>query len=102
MAKYIFTLDQRDNTFPERYRVVSAEDDADFLRKSEDLTGTILDTEALAFLEGLIERCQSSDSIIPEFVDAPHWRFIELRYNPAEADRMAEAQAGASGSGDSD
>jgi hypothetical protein len=33
-----------------------------------------------------MDRCQSDDSIRVEFVDAPHWRFIELRYNPAEAE----------------
>lgn len=88
MAKYIFTFDQQDNTFPERYRVVSAADDAEFLRDTEDLTGTVLDTEALTFLEDLMARCAASESLICEFVDAPHWRFIELRFNPTEAERM--------------
>jgi hypothetical protein len=86
MPKYLFSYDQKNNSFPERYRVVSADEDAAFLCKNENLTGTVLDSEAIEFLEGMMARSQSSDSITVEFVDAPHWRFVELRFNPAQAE----------------
>jgi hypothetical protein len=91
MPQYIFTYDERDNSFPERYRVVSLNEDAEFLRETENLTGTVLDTDAIEFLDKLLARCQSKESVRAEFVDAPYWRFIELRFNPAEAERNAKA-----------
>lgn len=91
MARYLFTHDRKDNSFPERYRVVSAADDAEFLRKSEQLTGTIPDTEAIEFLDKLMARCAAEGSVDVEFVDAPHWRFIELRYRPEEVERAERA-----------
>ena len=93
MPQYIFTYDERNNSFPERYRVVSLNEDAGFLRESENLTGTVLDTDAMAFLDKLLARCQSNESMRAEFVDAPYWRFIELRFNPAEAERNANASS---------
>ncbi len=93
MPKYIFTFDERDNSFPERYRVVSLGEDAESLRDTEGLTGTIVDTEAIEFLDGLLARCESNESLVAEFVDAPHWEFIEHRFRPAEADRAARAAA---------
>ena len=86
MPKYIFTYNEQDNSFPERYRVVSLSEDAEFLRKTENLTGTVLDTEAIEFLEESLTRYQSKESMRTEMVDAPYWRFIELRFNPAEAE----------------
>ena len=86
MPKYLFSYDQENRSFPERYRVVGADEDAAFMCKAENLTGTVVDSEAIEFLERMMDRCQSDDSIRVEFVDAPHWRFIELRYNPAEAE----------------
>ena len=86
MSQYIFTHDKRDNSFPERYRVVKNDEDAEFLRDNENLTGTVLDTEAIEFLDALLARYQSNESVTVEFVDAPYWRFIELRFRPAEAD----------------
>ena len=86
MPKYLFSYDQKNNRFPERYRVVSADEDAAFLRETENLTGTVVDSEAIEFLEGMMARCQSDESITVELVDAPYWRFIELRFNPAEAE----------------
>ncbi len=86
MPSYIFTYNEQDNSFPECYRVVSPEEDAEFLCKSENLTGTVLNTEAMDFLEELIARYQSKESIITEMVDAPYWNFIELRFNPAKAE----------------
>ena len=89
MAMYIFTYNEQDNSFPERYRVVRGEDDAEFLRKNEDLTGTVLDTEAIEFLEKLLARYQSDQTMITEMVDAPYWKFVELRFNPAAAEAAA-------------
>ena len=89
MAMYIFTYNSQDNSFPERYRIIRPEDDAEFLRKNEDLTGTVLDKEAIEFLDKLVERHQSDQTMITEMVDAPYWRFIELRFNPAKADAAA-------------
>jgi hypothetical protein len=87
MPHYLFTHDARDNSFPERYRVVSPDEDADFLRDTESLTGTVLDTEAIGFLEELMTRFQADDSIGVELVDAPYWKFIELRFKSSvEAD----------------
>jgi len=93
MPRYMFIHDERDNSFPERYRVVNLEEDAEFLRQTENLTGTVLDTEAIGFLDELLARCRSNDSLRAEFVDAPYWRFIELRFRPAEAERAAGASA---------
>ena len=93
MPMYLFSYDQRSNSFPECYRVVSADDNAALLCETENLTGTVVDSEAMEFLEGLVARYQSDDSITVEFVDAPHWRFVELRYNPAEAE-AAERRPG--------
>jgi hypothetical protein len=93
MPRYIFSFDQKDNIFPERYRVVSADDDAASLSKSENLTGTVVDSEALGFLEQMMARFQSDDSIVVEFVDAPDWDFVELRFNPAKAEE-AERRPG--------
>jgi hypothetical protein len=82
---YIFTYNQQDNSFPDRYRVVLPEDDAEFLRKSESLSGTVLKAEAIDFLNEMLARYQSQEWMITEMVDAPHWKFIELRFNPAKA-----------------
>lgn len=92
MPKYLFIHDERDNSFPERYRVVSSGEDAEFLRDSENLTGTILDTEAIELLEKLLARCRSDDATRAELVDAPYWKFIELRYRPAEAEEAEKAK----------
>ena len=92
MPHYIFTHDERDNSFPERYRVVSPDEDAEFLKNTEDLTGTVLGTEAIQFLEELMERCQSNESLRVEMVDAPYWKFIELRFNPEEAEKVASTK----------
>ena len=89
MPKYLFTFDERDNSFPERIRVISAGEDAEFLASTESLTGTVLETEAIARLEELMARCEANGSLRAELVDAPYWRFIELRFNPAEAEKAA-------------
>ena len=56
MPRYLFSYDQQNNSFPERYRVVSADEDAAFLCKTENLTGTIVDSEAIEFLERMMAR----------------------------------------------
>jgi len=99
MPQYLFTFDERDNSFPERYRVVSLDEDAEFLRDNEELTGTVLDTEAIQFLDELLARCESNESLRAEFVDAPYWKFIELRFKPAEAERAASTSASRPGRG---
>ena len=86
MPQYIFTHDTQDNSFPERLRVVTLEDDADVLREAENLTGTILDTEAIKFLDDLQARYESDESLLVQFVDAPSWSFIEARFRPNEVD----------------
>ena len=93
MPRYIFSYDQNGGVFPERYRVVSADDDVASLRQSENLTGTVVDSEALEFLEHMMARFQSDESITVEFVDAPDWNFVELRFNPAKAEE-AERRPG--------
>jgi hypothetical protein len=90
MPMYIFTYNQEDNSFPERYRVVLPEDDAEFLCKSESLSGTVLKDEAIDFLDEMLVRYQSQESMITEMVDAPHWKFIEQRFNPAKATENAK------------
>jgi len=86
MPKYLFSYDQKNNSFPERYRVISADEDAALLCKTENLTGTVVDSEAIEFLEAMVARCQADDSITVELVDAPHWEFVEHRFNPAKAE----------------
>ncbi len=92
MPSYIFTYNEQDNSFPERYRVVAPEEDAELLCSSENLTGTVLKTEAMGFLEELMARYQSKESIITEMVDAPYWNFIELRFNPAKAEENEKSK----------
>jgi hypothetical protein len=82
---YIFTYNQQDNSFPERYRVVLPEDDAESLRETESLSGTVLKAEAIDFLDEMLVRYRSQEHIITEMVDAPYWEFIEQRFNPAKA-----------------
>jgi hypothetical protein len=93
MPKYLFSYDRKNNSFPERYRVVGADEDAAFLCEAEALTGTVVASEAIAFLEHMMVRCQSTDANIVELVDAPSWRFVELRFNPAKAE-AAEGRPG--------
>jgi hypothetical protein len=93
MPHYLFIYDERDNSFPERYRVIGPDDDAILLRDKENLTGTVLNNEAIGFLEDLLERCRVNDSLRAELVDVPDWRFVELRFRPAEAEAAENASA---------
>jgi hypothetical protein len=92
MPQYIFTHNEQDNSFPDRYRLVDLDEDSEFLCKNENLTGTVLKTEAIEFLEELLARYQSKESILTEMVDAPYWKFVELRFNPAEAEKAAKGK----------
>lgn len=101
MPKYLFTHDQTDNSFPDRIRLVTADEDAAFLQKTEELTGTVLETEAIQMLEELMARCEANESLRVELVDAPYWRFIEIRFKPDEAEALAaeKANKGTTGGG---
>jgi hypothetical protein len=87
---YIFAYNQQDSSFPERYRVVLPEDDAELLRETESLSGTVLKAEAMDFLDEMMVRYQLQESMIIEMIDAPHWKFIEQRFNPAKAAENAK------------
>lgn len=80
MPRYMFVYDERDNSFPERYRVVRPDEDADALREDEDLTGTVLEDAALEFLEALLERYPADAPARAELVDAVDWKIVELSY----------------------
>ena len=80
MPRYVFVYNEREKSFPERYRVVRPGEDAEALRDAENLTGTVLDAAAIDFLEELMERCLSNAPTRAELVDAADWKFVELRY----------------------
>ena len=90
MPMYIFTYNQQDHSFPERYRVILPEDDAELMRDQENLSGTVLKAEAMDFLDKMLKDNESQESIITEMVDAPFWKFIEQRFNPAKAHQNAK------------
>ena len=92
MPQYIFTYNEQDNSFPDRYRVIDASEDAEYLRKNENLTNTVLKVEAIELVDKLVKRYQSDQSIITEMVDAPYWKFIELRFNPSLAEKEAKGK----------
>lgn len=97
MPKYLFIHEQQDNSFPERYLVVSAGENAELLCKKENLTGTVLDVETIDTLEKMIARCESNESLRVELIDAPSWKFIEMRFNPEEAEANAAQGPGSGG-----
>jgi len=80
MPRYLFVYDERDNTFPERYRIVSPEEDAEALREAENLTGTVPEETAAAFLEQLLERCPADAPVRGDLVDTVDWQLVELSY----------------------
>jgi hypothetical protein len=80
MPRYLFVYDERDNSFPERYRVVSPDEDAEVLREAEDLTGTVPEAAALEFIEALFQRCPSDAPVRADLVDAIDWKIVELSY----------------------
>ena len=80
MPRYLFIYNEKENSFPERYRVIRPDEDAKALRDAEDLTGTVLETAAIDFLETLLERCSSNDPTRAELVDAVDWKFVERSY----------------------
>lgn len=82
MPRYLFVYDKSEKNFPERYRLVRPGEDAEALRDAEALTGTVLEAAAIDFLEALLERCPPDAQTKAELVDAPNWKFVELRYKP--------------------
>ncbi|MBF0265095.1 MAG: hypothetical protein HQL46_07465 [Gammaproteobacteria bacterium] len=86
MPQYIFTHNDQEDCFPERYRVVDIDEDAEFLLGNENLTGTVKKVDAIDFLKELMKRNRGDKSIRTEMVDAPYWKFIELRFKPSEAE----------------
>ena len=80
MPRYLFVYDQKDNSFPERYRVVRASEDAEALRDAEGLTGTVPEAEAADLLDKLLERCAAETSKRAEVVDAVDWKIVEVSF----------------------
>ncbi len=80
MPRYLFVYNEKENSFPERYRVVRPNEDAEALRDAENLTGTVLETAAVDFLETLFERCGAETAMRAELVDAIDWKFVERSY----------------------
>jgi hypothetical protein len=83
MPRYIFVYDERDDSFPERYRVVSPEEDAEALRAAEELTGTVPEVEAGDFLDALLARCPVGSPMRAEIVDAIAWGVVGNAYKEA-------------------
>jgi hypothetical protein len=80
MARYILVYDENENRFPERYRVVRPDEDADALREAENLTGTVPEENAVAFLDEMLERYPSDTAVRADLVDAVDWKIVELSY----------------------
>jgi len=80
MPRYMFVYDESENSFPERYRVVRPDEDADGLCEAEGLTGTVPEDTAVEFLEGLLERFPSDAPKRADLVDAVDWKIVELSY----------------------
>ena len=89
MPRYLFIYDEKENSFPERYRVVRPDEDAEALRDAEDLTRTVLETAAIDFLETLFERCSSNAPTRAELVDAIDWKFVERSYRARSKSSVA-------------
>lgn len=80
MPRYIFVFDTLSDSFPERYRVVTAAQDADALRAAEDLTGTIPEAAADAVLEALVARFAPDAPQRAESVQASSWAMVARSY----------------------
>lgn len=80
MPRYLFVYDERDNSFPERYRVVRPDEEADVLCELEGLTGTVPEAAAIEFLEALFKRYPSDSPARADLVDAVDWKIVELSY----------------------
>lgn len=80
MPRYIFLLDRRDNSFPERYRVVEPGEDAEAVRASESLTDTVAEGDADAFFDRLEARHPPDDPVIAEQAYASRWATVERSY----------------------
>ena len=80
MPRYLFIHDRRDDSFPERYRVVNDAEDADALRAAEDLTGTVPEAAAQAVLEALVARFPPDSPLHAEEVRASSWEMVQRSY----------------------
>lgn len=80
MPGYIFLFDAATGTFPERYRVVEDDEDADEVRRREGLTGTVPAAAAAAFLEALTGRFPPGHSTRAERVQATNWQTVQRSY----------------------
>lgn len=80
MPRYLLVYDENDNSFPERYRIVRPDEDADALRDAENLTATVPEDSAADFLEALLERCPPDAPKRADLVDAVDWKIVELSY----------------------
>ncbi|MQX35804.1 hypothetical protein [Roseospira navarrensis] len=80
MPCYLFVFNETTGTFPERYRVVRDHEAADALRAAEDLTGTVPEAAADAFLEALTARFPPGSASRAEKVSATRWETVARSY----------------------
>lgn len=97
MPRYLFVYNEKDRSFPERYRVVRPGEDAEALRDAEGLTGTVPEAAAVDLLDELFERCSSAATTRAELVDAVDWGFVERSYRPRPENAGGEVQSAPSG-----
>ena len=80
MPGYIFLFDEAAGVFPERYRVVSDDENADAIRRAEGLTGTIPEAAADALLSALTDRFPPGHPTRAEMVKASNWQTVRRNY----------------------
>lgn len=76
MPRYIYVMETATRTFPERYRVVGPDEDAEALKTEEDLTGTVAASDADAFFDALTDRFPPGDPCVAEEVRATRWETV--------------------------
>lgn len=76
----MFVYDETENSFPERYRVVRPDEGADAVREAENLTGTVTEDDAVAFLDAVLKRCPTDSPVRGDLVDAINWKIVEVSY----------------------
>lgn len=86
MPKHRFSYNPTNKCSLERFRIVSADEDIGFRRTADDPTGPNIASDAIAFLERMTAHCPRDGSIAVEFVDAPSWRCVAPRLDPARAE----------------
>lgn len=80
MPSYLFLFDAATGSFPERYRVVEDDENADAVRRREALTGTVPAAAAAAFLDALTARFPPGHSTRAEQVQATNWQAVQRSY----------------------